>query len=307
MNKRPEDPTKHGEVVTIDAPQLPALIKKTKNPWKKFSVLDRLAEDILNSYDQLLSTRREIERRKPGEMKAWEWCLIGDVDRQNLERCRELLEQLDGPEHYEPADDDTDDDEPILKKSVISMRLAGMMAAVHIGGPKEQEQEAFAKILLAHVYDAQVSRIVLEATCREIERTKKYMQATSEVLEVLKEQRDEWWKRHYAIENMERQSEEVRQLLLEAQQKCELEQAKEEHFGAARKFHEVLRSLNYAEEAASKRQDEASAAYEAVATAMARIVERQQALEEAKAKLTIAFTRVEQLEPPKGNARPPGP
>jgi hypothetical protein len=70
MNKRPEDPTKHGEVVTIDAPQLPAVIKKTKNPWKKFSVLDRLAEDIRNNYDELMSTRLEIERRKPGEMNS---------------------------------------------------------------------------------------------------------------------------------------------------------------------------------------------------------------------------------------------
>jgi predicted RNA-binding Zn ribbon-like protein len=300
MNKRPDDPTKHGEVVTIDAPQLPAVIKKTKNPWKKFSVLDQLAECVRERYDGLMSTWNELARRRPGEMGSdWEYSLVDEEDRQKLARCRELIEQLDGPENYEPADDDTDDDEPILKKSVISVRLAGMMAAVHIGGPKEQEQEAFAKILLAHVCDAQVSRIVLEATCREIERTKKYMQATSEVLEVLKEQRHEWFKKLDAIKLFERQSERVRELLLEAQQKCELERAKAAHARAAQKFREKMHSLNYAKEAASKKQDEARSAYKAAETAMATVVEREQELEQARVELNSAFARVEQLNPPK--------
>jgi hypothetical protein len=296
MNKRPDDPTKHGEVVTIDAPQLPALIKKTKNPWKKFSVLDRLAEEIREQFDDLNKTYVEILQRKSGEMNsAWEYDLVDDEDRQKLARCRELIKELDGPENYEPADDDTDDDEPILKKSVISVRLAGMMAAVHIGGPKEQEQEAFAKILLAHVYDAQVSRIVLEATCREIERTKKYMQATSEVLEVLTQQRREWWDRRWAIRGIESISEKVQQQLLEAQQKCEHEQAKVAHARVIQKFHETMRSLSYAEDAARKKQDEASLAYQAVERAMATVLERKQAWEQARAEFNGVFPRVEQL------------
>ena len=32
MNQRPDDPNKHGEVVTIDGPQLPAVIKKNQKP-----------------------------------------------------------------------------------------------------------------------------------------------------------------------------------------------------------------------------------------------------------------------------------
>ena len=93
----PDDPNKHGEVVTIDGPQLPAVIKKTKNPWKKFSVLDQLAEEIRDSYDSLIRPHEEIERRKPGEtVDGWEYYLIDDDDRQKLARCRELLEQLDG-------------------------------------------------------------------------------------------------------------------------------------------------------------------------------------------------------------------
>jgi hypothetical protein len=30
MNKRPDDPNKHGAIVTLDGSQLPAVIKKTK-------------------------------------------------------------------------------------------------------------------------------------------------------------------------------------------------------------------------------------------------------------------------------------
>ncbi len=121
MNKRPDDPNKHGEVATIDGPQLPAVIKKTKNPWKKFSVLDRLAEDIRDSTTRLdRRTLGDTAAKARRDGVAWEYWLIDDDDRQKLARCRELIEQLDGPENYEPADDDTDDDEPILKKSVIS-------------------------------------------------------------------------------------------------------------------------------------------------------------------------------------------
>jgi hypothetical protein len=262
MNKRPDDPSKYGEVVTIDAPQLPAVIKKTKNPWKKFTVFDRLAEQIRDRYQDLGRLRSEIEQRKPGQiMGNLEHFLVDDEDREKLARCRELIEQLDAPENYEPADDDTDYEEPILKKSVISLRLAGTMAAVHIGGQKEGEQEAFAKILLAHVYDANVSRIVLEATCREIERTKKYMQSTSEVLEVLTEQRREWWKRRCAIDGIERLSETVQQQILEAQQKCELEKANEAVTHAGQKVRErvfylkrVMQEAATAKEAAQQAQ-----------------------------------------------------
>ena len=145
-----------------------------------------------------------------------------------------------------------------------------MMAGVHIGGPKEDEQQVFAKMLLSHVCDAQVSRIVLEAACREIERTKKFMQATSEVLEVLKAQRKEWWDRPEAIDGIERVSERLQQRILEARQKSELEQAKVAHARAVQKFREKGIYLGSAKEAGSKRQEEASLAYKAVETAMAK-------------------------------------
>jgi hypothetical protein len=73
------------------------------------------------------------------------------------------------------------------------------------------------------VYDAQVSRLVLESACREIERTKKYMQATSEVLDVLEQQRGVWEGRLAAINDVERRSKDTQQELLEAQQECERE------------------------------------------------------------------------------------
>ena len=181
-----------------------------------------------------------------------------------------------------------------------------MMAGVHIGGPKEDEQVVFAKMLLSHVYDAQVSRIVLEATCREIERTKKYMQATSEVLDVLKEQRDEWWDRRDAIDEIERRSERCSTTNFRSAAKLrtrsfggEAKEAKAAHGRAQQKFREKMLYLNHAENAARKKQEEASVAYKAVQTAMEDIVRCEQAWEQARIELTIAFNRVEQLNPPK--------
>ena len=309
MNKHPDDPNKHGAIVTLDEPQLPAVIKKTKNPWKKFSVLDRLADEITGQYQILLKVEWEILDRKPGDEVQVGWIeanLVNDEIRQKLARCRELMQQLDGPENYDEADDDIDDDEPILKKLVISARLAAMMAGVHIGGPKEDEQVVFAKMLLSHVYDAQVSRLVLESACREIERTKKYMQATSEVLDVLNEQRGVWQRRRDAIDDIERRSKDVQETLLEALQDYEHEaseakqkEAKAAHGRAQQKFREKMLYLNHAENAARKKQEEASVAYKAVQTAMEDIVRCEQAWEQARIELTIAFNRVEQLNPPK--------
>ena len=310
MNKRSDDPNKGGEVVTIGAPQLPAVIKKTKNPWKKFTVLDQLAEDIRDKYKNLIATHEEIGRREPGEFDdGWEYALIDDDDRATVARCRELIEQLDGPENYEEADDDTDFDESFLKKSVISLRLAEMMAAVHIGGPKEGEQVAFAKTLLNHVYGAQISRIILEATCREIEGTKKYMQATSEVLDVLKEQRKEWWQRLDAINEIEPVSEKLQQRISEAQQQCErevleaeqkkeIEDAKEAHRKAARKFNDRLAALASAEKFAADRQDVVRTNHISMVKAMNLIAERAAELEQARAELDIAYERAEKLDPP---------
>ncbi len=96
---------------------------------------------------------------------------------------------------------------------------------------------------------------------------------------------------------IEHMSEKVQQQLLEAEQKCELEQAKAAQSRAVEKFGAVGYSLGYAQNAASKKQDEASVAYKAVERAMQTVVEREQEWEQARVELTIAFERVEQLEP----------
>ena len=164
-------------------------------------------------------------------------------------------------------------------------------------------------MLLSHVCDAQVSRIVLEAACREIERTKKFMQATSEVLEVLKAQRKEWWDRPEAIDGIERVSERAQQRILEARQKSELEvleaeqkkeieDAKEAHRKAARKFNDRLAALASAEKFAADRQDVVRTNHISMVKAMNLIAERAAELEQARAELDIAYERAEKLDPP---------
>src|SRR6516165_5038165 len=148
MNKR-IDPKKQGDVVVTAAAQVPAS-KQPPNRWKQFRILCEKADKILKWYVRLNEIQEQLEMRESGERLplAPENCL-SDKQKAEIAEVRQMLAEIDCEAFYE--EDDAGD--RVLKKEIISERLALTMSAVHIGGPKTpEERQLFAEICLAHVF-----------------------------------------------------------------------------------------------------------------------------------------------------------
>lgn len=219
MNK-PVDPKKPSEVVGVDAPQVPAM-PKPPSKWKKFRRLMNDLDEIRERHDDMADLMGDLRHRKSGEPPPdIRDAQLDDYDKQQIARCRQWLPDIDRVDYYEKGDED---EGPILKKKIISERLALMLGAVHIGGP--QTPEAFLLLLLEHVYDAEVSYLALESGCRQIEQTEKYVQAISEVLKVVKQDQEQWNKRKLALRGIDAISNNLQEQIREAQAKYESERA----------------------------------------------------------------------------------
>jgi hypothetical protein len=238
MNK-PTD-LKQGEVVPVNAPQVPAT-RKPPNGWKRFRTLCTLADEIVEEYAKLCDLRMRFYREPSAALPDIDDVALWDSTKSDIARCRELLAEIDRDDYYE---EDEDGDE-VLKRKVISERLALMIGAVHIAGPKMPE--AFVKVLLAHVFDAEISYPALESACRAIEAREKFAPVTAQILEEIKTHEDQWCQRGKAIRNIETLSLKFQDEIRKAQPKFELEQAKATVEKAKREFQGHLYLLGYKE------------------------------------------------------------
>jgi hypothetical protein len=273
---------KQRDVVAVDAAQVPAS-KKPANRWKQFRMLCLKADQILWGYERLNEIQEQLEQREPGEpLPHAPDVLLTDEGKAKIAWVRQMLSDIDRDDYYEQ--DDAGD--RVLKKKIIKERLALTIGAVHVGGPKTPE--AFAEILLAHVYDAEVSYPVLESACRDIEQNKKFLQVTSEVLDVIREHRLKWDKRLDALEYVEGWTPEVQETLDEARASFAIERAeakvKEAEGNLTEATYRLNRRCSYAVDAQSKVRE----AYQAVERAMADIDREQSSVIMAAAKLCEA-------------------
>jgi hypothetical protein len=182
-------------------------------------------------------------------------------DYDDLARCRELLKEVDRDDYYE----EDDEGDRVLKKEVIGKRLALMIAAVPVNGPKTPE--AFVEIMLAHVYDAEVSYLVLESACREIEAREKFVQVTSQVLDEIKKQQTLWFDRRRAIQIVDGRAQALRKAIERESVRFELFQ------------------LGRAEDEATRLQEQTRLAHQKVEAAMGKLAEARQRFDAAVVKL----------------------
>lgn len=297
MNKPPDDPTKHGDVVPVDAPQLPA----TKKPTDKFRLYKRLEEDadeILEEFNRLENLERRIRHREPGETLP-PICnveLYEDFVRK-FARCRERWALLDPKEYYDqPHDDDDDDDgdRPLLKKKIISKRLGMMLTAVCIGEAKMQQ--GFEHMLLEHVYIAEFSYLALEGGCRELEMSKALSPVVAVVLEVMERHRRLWWDRKRALTMIERTSAELVDQIQKLKPQFAIEQAQAKVTEARIRWHERLALLQHVSNNAIDAQNAAREAHLKVERGMARLASCQRGVDDAAAVLKQATDALEALK-----------
>jgi hypothetical protein len=255
---------KSTDLKVVSGPPAPPTTGKQPNVWKQFRVLSNLADEMVDYLDHLNEVRKELDNRMPNTPTPppdVEEVQLLDENYDDLARCRELLKEVNRDDYYE----EDDEGERVLKKEVIGKRLALMIAAVPVNGPKTPD--AFVEIMLAHVFDAEVSYLALESACREIEAREKFVQVTAQVLDEIKKQEALWDKRRRAIRCLDSQAETLCKAIERASVRFELYQ------------------LGRAEDEATRRQEEARLAYQKVEAAMGKIAEAKQRFRAAMVKL----------------------
>jgi hypothetical protein len=185
----------------MDAPRLPAtttpVAKPSKqNRWKAIEQLISAADELIGRMDEL----RDCQQRMwvyvypdgAEKLPTDEELELSDYDMERLTECHELLAMLDPEKDY--------DDDGSLKKTIIRNRLAALVGAFPAGAPATPQ--VYTRMLLERVAAEDITALALETACREIESTKKFLPAISEVLPVIREHITAWSKRLDAIKGI---------------------------------------------------------------------------------------------------------
>jgi len=200
--------------------RLPAARKLAKD-WRAFTKLMAECDELIEVEEVLRGRLRELRDRRPGAAPDIDIseAEVSEETKAQIERCKQALERFDRPEHYE-------ENEGVLRSEIIAERLSLMLGRVDTG-PTNTEPEAFARMMVAHVYDAEIRYPALLSGCRAIEQEQKPVRSIGYVLEVLEEHQAEWRDRRLAIYWTESTANRLRDEIVEAQAKLSLEQAEE--------------------------------------------------------------------------------
>jgi hypothetical protein len=166
--------------------------------WKRFRMLEQLADSIVELESHLLSKcyASSLEEDEPNPDDAR---LAFDEER-DIARARELTAEFDSDELYE-QDDEGD---RVLKDAIVVDRLTLLMNAVSVGKTRTADEAfGFATLLVAHVTDCEPSFLVLESACRALEGREKFSQTIAEVTGEIVKQQKLWAARRRALGNIE--------------------------------------------------------------------------------------------------------
>jgi hypothetical protein len=173
-----------------------------RNKWKVLDELIEEADRIVEYFGELLEQLRDLHRFERGQSAADEIPDMSEPDAEigGVQECKSAIAVLDPQDAF--------DDDGCIKKAIVSKRLATMIGAYPAGAPANPE--VYSRMLLEHIAsDNEIGCIVLECSCREVERKHKFIPSISEVLEIIEEQKDIWEIRRNAINQIERRAQNV--------------------------------------------------------------------------------------------------
>lgn len=199
-----------GEIVTVVERRSLTVVQH--KPGQRWRLLDHLADNA----DTLVERSGELSQlqitlwRKQALVRKSSPTLIStidpdgaelnDDDRDLIADCREALALLTPPDCY--------DDEGQLTKDAIAKRLAAMAAAIPAGGAADAD--AYAHAMIEHVGAVDgLTYIALDDACRRRAEGKPFHPNPGELVTLLREQQEIWSRRTSAIEQIERQSQEL--------------------------------------------------------------------------------------------------
>jgi hypothetical protein len=156
--------------------------------WR-YDVLDNLLDDV----------RQLIEATKNRELliaDAKRAATLDKHDKTLLAWCEAALERFDPEDNYE-----IDDGEYHLKPSVVAARIAVLVGAFPAGAPSDPA--VYLKVMMEHVCSVEaLSLVALDAAIWEAVGTLKFIPSVSELMVIVKRQKERWHKRFMAIQNI---------------------------------------------------------------------------------------------------------
>jgi hypothetical protein len=180
-----------------------------QRPARLLQTLHRLEADAdyIVARGERLGEIETVARQQKAAIERGEWIsellnvkpVWDEHDEATLARCIDTLARLDPPESYE----DDDPDEGVLRREIVGERLAMLIGAYPNGAPSDPD--AYVAMLLEEV--AAIDGLMLpalDAACRDLRRTQKFLPAISEVVDVLKQHRTTWIERLCAIREIKR-------------------------------------------------------------------------------------------------------
>jgi hypothetical protein len=208
-----------------------------------------------------------------------------------VQRCNEAIEALDPETNYEDSDREAD-----LRRDVISVRLAMLVGSFPAGAPGDPE--VFVTVMLEHICAIEgLSFIALDAACRQITTSQKFLPAISEVVEALEEQQELWDTRVTAIWQIAGQSRRIVADIREIRPQWEATAAAraEKEARGHLTFVQGLRTKAIADAVAA--QQRAATAAQEVAAKMAWLAQTEARILDAAEKLAAAVERLADSEP----------
>lgn len=208
---------KKHELVVANHPSELAI--NTGPKWKDFSKFAKLAENLLEQYQEMQQAIADMEydSRPVGKLEFW----LDDDDKEQIADAQALWQTFNG-EHLYDADGE-------LLGEEIAARLASTIGSVKVTG---STPEAFNERIVDHVGDITgLTWPALESACRKMEKEHTFL-SIAEAITIIERQDELWDKRKHAIFNLEPLAEEGTKRWHEHQQKLEFQKAKNAEWSA---------------------------------------------------------------------------
>lgn len=148
--------------------------------------------DAIHTLENPTASREALEQAL-ATASSYEIDSDGDDE---IEKCRQFASLFDPPSNYE------DQKQRRLKRPIIAARLAKLVNCFPNSADGQKITDDYAAMLIDEVTRKQPNFVVLEATCRNLVRTLKFVPSAVELLDALREQQELWQRRWTAAERL---------------------------------------------------------------------------------------------------------
>jgi hypothetical protein len=159
----------------------------------RYNQIDKLLDTLGEKIGA--TTNRELIDQLIADAKRT--AVLDDHDKTLLAWCEAAVQRFDPDDNYEIDDDK----KYVLKPSVVAARIAVLVGAFPAGAPSDPT--VYLKVMMEHVRSVEaLSLVALDAAIWEAVGTLKFIPSVSELMVIVKRQKEQWHKRFMAIQGI---------------------------------------------------------------------------------------------------------